>query len=110
MADNDSTRLARMEANIMDLVEWRRSHDDNDNRRFDQQHSYFKEGFERMDERFDKIENQTDDRFDKLGEKMETLWDANNQAKGASGFKKALITGVLSLLAVLAGYFSGNHQ
>lgn len=99
MSETDSTKIGRMDANVTNLMDWKRQHEDHDQQRFDKTFEYIKDGFDKMEERFDKM----DDRLD-------TLWDDKNKKQGSDGLKKFLYTGGMSLLAIVAGYLGGSHK
>jgi len=98
MTDDDSQRLGRMDANILNLMEWKKDHEDHDRDRFEKTFAFVKDGFDKMTERFDKTD-----------QKIDTLWDEKNVRSGESKRSKLIYAAVVSLVSIVAGYFGGAH-
>lgn len=56
-----------------------KSHEEQDEKRFNHTFAYIKEGFDKIDKNFDKMAN----RFDSLDTKVDSLWDDKNKREGA---------------------------
>ncbi len=61
--------------------------------------------FDKMDERFDKIEESNKTQNKEILDKIGTLWDDNNQRKGAFSASKLLTGGVWAAIVVAITYF-----
>lgn len=56
-------------------------------------------------ERFERVFAYLGKRFDKIDEKLDTLWDENNQRKGAFTASRLMAAGVWAAIVLLIGYF-----
>lgn len=106
MLDSEAATLARIDQKVIGIENWQAQHTkEDDSREFghvnrnDKMLTAVKEGFDKIDNRFDKIET-----------KIATLWDDKNKASGVLGFSKIAGMGIWALIIIGINYFiSGKH-
>ncbi len=94
----DKAKLARIEANTLNMDRSFINHERQDTERFERTFKFVKEGFEKID-----------DRFDKMDEKLGALWDLKNKQEGAFGMGK-IVAGIVggALVAAIDFFLSKN--
>lgn len=98
MNESDSIKIARIEQKVINLDNWRIEHDKKDSDRFEKIFDYIKDGFNNIDQRFDKLNN-----------KVDNVWDYKIANESSSRTWKYVIGGLGTLLAAMlsAGAFLG---
>lgn len=108
MDSNDKAALARVEQQVIGIKDSFDKHEEQDEDRFEATEKHSNERFERtfnfVKGSFDKI----DGRFDKMEEKLGTLWDTKNKQEGAFGLSKILAGSVGGFLVLIADFIIGG--
>ena len=93
MNSDEHETLARVDQKVISIEKWCESHGQHDDVRFERSFQFVKDGFSKLDTRFDKID-----------EKLDTLWDDKNRHDGAFSMGKLLSSGFYSVLALVAAF------
>lgn len=100
MDTGDKQKLARIDANVTNLDKSFGAHEKLDSERFDRVFNFTKEGFAKLENHFDKIEDRLD-----------TLWDGKNRQEGAFGLGKIIAGSIGGFLVAIIDFlfYSGGH-
>lgn len=100
MNESDSLKIARIDQKVISLSEWTKAHEYDDAERFERTFSYVKEGFGKIEKRFDDIDK-----------KLDTLWDDKNQRTGAFNASRLSIGALWAILVLAADWLvNGVHK
>lgn len=98
MKDSDSATLARIDERTSAQTTSFALHVKDDGEKFEKVFNFVSRRFDKMDERFDKMETI-----------VGGLRDERNERRGAYGFARLMTGGIYAAIALAAGYFGGHR-
>ena len=99
-AISDSSRIAVLEANYEAMDRRAIQHERNDENRFDESEKRNEDRFDRIMDRLGELDDKFTEKLTDLDLKVDSLWDENNQRKGALKLSTFIAHGITAIVSI----------